>query len=318
MSDLLSRLDATIDGLCNCGAEPREGSAYCSDDCVPTHRGIHTVSDRDGTEMRWRPDLVSEVDDTDLMDLGSNTFYAGRYNAHLFQRGSEINGLVTWHLRLDDGFRFVGANLTDVGLIDDDLKQRIAEKWAALERELGNTRHVEPGGGDPWDDVMDRVFSSAAQRWADDLINYGRVLDNAEQITRAAMTSARTGDSVTVRLQQGEFHPTPATTWDSTLSDPLEDMRRFASIRAGLLQGDRIAEDIRSMAPTFQRAAEQIQSSIVPGHVWTVWPDRCGGQPEAVEPAHPMLAAIESRRVRNTGPELARRAPRQINPRRGR
>ena len=53
---LLDRLDAAIDGLCPCGALPAPGSAYCGDDCRPTHIGPHTSSE---TAMRWRPDLAS-------------------------------------------------------------------------------------------------------------------------------------------------------------------------------------------------------------------------------------------------------------------
>lgn len=33
--DILGRIDATVDGLCPCGAEPAPGSAWCSEDCRP-------------------------------------------------------------------------------------------------------------------------------------------------------------------------------------------------------------------------------------------------------------------------------------------
>jgi hypothetical protein len=145
---LLTRIDRTIDGLCPCGAEPREGSAYCGDDCVPNHRGHNTDDSGPGTlyatPMRWQPDLVSAVDDTGLHDLGSNTFYEGSYHARMFQRGAERDGAVTWHMRLDDGYRFVGSDLSDVRELDDALRARVAAKWAALTRELENPRHAEP------------------------------------------------------------------------------------------------------------------------------------------------------------------------------
>lgn len=64
--DVLRDIDRAIDGLCPCGAGPRPGSAYCSDDCVPTHRSADTTSDIDGTAMRWRPDLVTETEDIGL------------------------------------------------------------------------------------------------------------------------------------------------------------------------------------------------------------------------------------------------------------
>lgn len=143
--DIVEQIDRATASLCPCGAEPSEDFApYCSYDCKPTHRARHTISDRDGTQMRWRPDLVSEVDDTGLRDLGSNTFYEGRFRAQLFQRGSEVDGVVTWHLRLDDGYRFVGADLRDVRDVDDALLERVAAKWTALERELENERHAVP------------------------------------------------------------------------------------------------------------------------------------------------------------------------------
>jgi NAD-dependent dihydropyrimidine dehydrogenase PreA subunit len=163
VSELLDRIDRAVDGLCPCGAEPTRGSAYCSDDCTPTHIAGDTDPSGPGehgaqsTPMRWRPDLVTAVDDGDLTDLGSNTFYEGRHHAQLFERNAS-----TWHLRLDDGHRFVGADLGGVGLIDDELKARVAEKWAALERELGNSRHLERDT-DPWADVFTQAVAAGYQ-----------------------------------------------------------------------------------------------------------------------------------------------------------
>lgn len=36
MSDVLARIDSTINGLCPCGANPAPESPWCSDDCRPT------------------------------------------------------------------------------------------------------------------------------------------------------------------------------------------------------------------------------------------------------------------------------------------
>jgi hypothetical protein len=152
--DILTRIDNVTVGLCQCGAEPREGSAYCGPDCEPTHVGVDTDAPDSGTptQMRWRPDLVSAADDSDLIPLlGTRNGYAGRYNAQVFERADRAE---TWHLRLDDGHRFVGADLEGVGeSIDDDLHRRVRETWATLERELGNTRHLVDDD-DPWADVM--------------------------------------------------------------------------------------------------------------------------------------------------------------------
>jgi len=132
--ELLDQIDRAVDGLCPCGAPPRDGSAYCSEDCVPTYRAAHTSSDTDGTQMRWRPDLVTAVIDRDLTLLAQHR--RGRFNAQVFQRGDTI------HLRLDDGHRFVGVDVEPAG------EQEPADywdrpNWGALEQELGNGRHVE-------------------------------------------------------------------------------------------------------------------------------------------------------------------------------
>jgi hypothetical protein len=48
---VLTRIAATLDGLCPCGARPRPGFPYCSPDCTPTHHG----SDTGSCAARWRP-----------------------------------------------------------------------------------------------------------------------------------------------------------------------------------------------------------------------------------------------------------------------
>lgn len=49
--DLLARID-TLAALCPCGADPAEGSAYCCDDCRPTHVGLDTRDDWEADNRR--------------------------------------------------------------------------------------------------------------------------------------------------------------------------------------------------------------------------------------------------------------------------
>lgn len=158
---LLDRLDAAIDGLCPCGAPPAPGSAYCGDDCRPTHIAADTDTRTRGhfaTPMRWRPDLVTETDDTNLTPIfnqpGDRNGYRGPHNATVFERTDQPN---TWHLRLDDGHRYVGADVDRIdirdGIISTDTAARLSETWRRLEREFGNTRHLV-ADNDPWADVM--------------------------------------------------------------------------------------------------------------------------------------------------------------------
>lgn len=75
-------------------------------------------------------------------------------------------------------------------------------------------------------------------------------------------------------------------------------------VAENLLLGERISEAINelaeSMLPALRAFGEGVQRSFP------------APQPG---PQHPMLAAIERRRTRNTGPEQRRRAPRKISPR---
>jgi len=68
LSGILDRIDATLDGLCPCGAPPREGSAYCGEDCVPNWRGLDTSSHYDGTAMRWTPNPPAHFPTTVRID----------------------------------------------------------------------------------------------------------------------------------------------------------------------------------------------------------------------------------------------------------
>lgn len=156
MTDLLSRLNSAIDGLCPCGAPPRDGTAYCGDDCQPTHIG----TDTGGSAMRWRPDLVTaEEYDPDLIPVESTGGYAGPFTSHVFQRA----GSGTWHLRLDDGCRFVGADLNPQDLALPALLDAMSSVWRRLEQELGNPRRSEPAP-DPWRDVERRWAAQERDR----------------------------------------------------------------------------------------------------------------------------------------------------------
>jgi hypothetical protein len=150
MTDALLAVDRAIAGLCPCGAEPAPGSAYCGDDCTPTHLAVDTDQSRPGehgaqsTPMRWRPDLVTEHDDSRL--TLSTQFRRGRYNATVY----EINGADGVHCRLDDGNRYVGVDADGYQFVSDEGLEPV---WQRLERELGNSRHLDPDS-DPWADVM--------------------------------------------------------------------------------------------------------------------------------------------------------------------
>ncbi|MEQ4303702.1 hypothetical protein ABNF97_20380 [Plantactinospora sp. B6F1] len=154
MANLLDRIDRATSGLCPCGAAPADGSAYCSDDCRPSHVGGDTDTRETGhlaTPMRWRPDLVTAAADDDLVDLGGQTWYEGPYRARVFERASQPG---SWHLRLDDGHRYVGCDLGDPdetrpGSVPEHLVGRIRGLWRRLERELTDPRRTVPYAG-PW------------------------------------------------------------------------------------------------------------------------------------------------------------------------
>lgn len=304
MPELLDRIDAAINGVCPCGAELRPGSAYCSYDCEPNYRSRDTTSDGDGTTMRWRPDLITAVDDSDLINLGTNTFYNGPHHAQLFERDTH-----TWHLRLDDGHRFVGADLNDVpDMVDADFEQRVADKWAALERELGNSRHLEPGpDGDPW---VDAWGGSTGRFRAGDAVVTRRVNGpvRAGAMVYIAHLNADPFDSTqwTALGHLTDDGFTHETSWDDPNSNPLADIYSFMQ-RSVTASFPMSPEAIRSMRESLDRAGGSLRRAFS-GVV----------APGPPDPEHLMSAVIEARRNRNTGPSQRPRAPRQINPRRGR
>lgn len=142
--DVLGQIDRATAGLCPCGGAPRppseqlpHGSPYCSYDCEPNYRGAHTTSDRDITPMRWRPDLVSNVDDT-----GLTSWLPRRQHGDFWVEVFERPGTQRLHVRVDDEHRFVGADLSRAP--EDDFDQRYEAKLRTLLRELENPRHGVP------------------------------------------------------------------------------------------------------------------------------------------------------------------------------
>lgn len=348
MSDALTAIDRAIADLCPCGADPAPGSAYCGDDCRPTHIADDTDTSAPGlwgaqsTAMRWRPDLVSEVDDSHRVKIGD--FQRGRYHATTFEYVDSDR----LHLRLDDGNRFVGLDVDGYHVPNEELEAA----WGRLDRELADTRRTIPAPvDDPWADVRPVWWPGNTLR-----TTYG-----------IAQDSAAPGDEVTVHLHTSPPPTRPGMVWTTpagagapadpaswsilgTITDDglrpaepqtatmtLDNSSGTIAIPPSVLSGDRLdplaeirllmqraeeahqfmarglVEAMRMSQPVVQRFAEEISAFSEQGHVRF---QRIAT--EDPEPAHPMLAAIEARRNRNTGPEQRQRPPRQIGPRRTR
>lgn len=178
-ASLEERIDRAIDNLCPCGAEPEPGSAYCGYDCRPNHIGRDTDQAPAGwgdlsTPMRWRPDMVTDVDDSDLIPLPIPTGYRGACHAQVFRRGPAEN--LRLHLRLDDGYRFVGTDLTvSTGPGTETEAEQLSSAWVRLEHELqqGADRDMSTGDvGRAW--LRDPRLPHPATRWLDDRVSgYG-------------------------------------------------------------------------------------------------------------------------------------------------
>lgn len=138
MTGILDLIDNATDGLCPCGGEPRPGSIYCSEDCVPNHHGAHTTSDIDGTAMRWRPDLVTEDLDE---DTPGRVLVDERRRGPFRARTYADTPLDRIYCRLDDGNRYVGLYVAAETAEEEGLERT----WARLERELTDRRRVEAG-----------------------------------------------------------------------------------------------------------------------------------------------------------------------------
>ena len=283
MSDLLGRLDAAIDGRCPCGAEPAGGSAYCSDDCRPTHIAADTDQRMAGdlaTAMRWRPDLVNADDDDalTLTLLDVPTHYTGPYNAQVQHRLGEQG----WRLRLDNGYRYVEARL-DTAHSDGELPSAMASTWQRLERELTNRRHLEPADS-PGDGVHVAWNPSPLARLAGIPVIQGPSLDHVE---------VRSFDG-TARV----FAPSP----EITLSPEHVEAIRWVHDEVARRVDEAMRYFSDAFRPVFQRVAE-LCDGVVPN------PDQ---QPER----HPMLDAIDRRRAQaNHGPDRPQRPPRHLGAR---
>lgn len=142
VADPVEQIDRALAGLCPCGAEPvEEFHPYCSYDCKPNIRGAHTDTRETGelaTPMRWRPDLVTAADEVEMTDYTDRIERDGLgHQVWLYPGGERVQ------LRVDDGFRFIGADM-DRALYDSD-SEAVLEKWEALRRQFHNERHLEPG-----------------------------------------------------------------------------------------------------------------------------------------------------------------------------
>lgn len=156
--ELLDRIDRAVNGECPCGAEPREGSAYCSDDCTPTH--ISDDTDQYATGVRWRPDLVTAHDDSSLR-LWTHR-QRGSFTAATYQYADDLDQdrLTRVHQRLDDGHRYVGCDVA----FDGRYVIRSEEAWQRLERELADSQRLDPDG-DPWADAMVAEWNAIHRSW---------------------------------------------------------------------------------------------------------------------------------------------------------
>lgn len=133
VTDVLGRIDNVLAGnLCPCGAAPALGSAYCGDDCTPT------TSDTDGSQMRWRPDLVTATDDLpiELVDEFPHDTRRGLQAAWYRYVDRDM-----FHARIEDGHRFVGCDVLPEHAGPDDLppgiRRELDSVYLRLERELG-------------------------------------------------------------------------------------------------------------------------------------------------------------------------------------
>lgn len=264
LAGAIERSDRVVDKLCPCGAEPGEGFApYCSYDCTPNWRGEHTISDRDRTVMRWRPDLVSNVDDTGLTPLVARQHH-GDFYVEVFERaGTDMRQL---HVRLDDGHRWVGADLPldPVSTYGD----RYADKLRALRRELQNNRHAVPEEHPTVSDTPPPLSGWGVALPSDPV---HRPLSDAPPEPRRSYHHR--GDHVHWALPPAEH---TVDVWPGSWPHVLDWLRASAS---------RSTEQVAELAATAEQRRETLR---------------------------------RVRQGRNGGPRQAERAPRRIDPRRGR
>lgn len=135
--------------FCPCGAEADVRYApYCGYDCKPNFHGADTISSRDGTQMRWRPDLVSAAIDTGLTTVLVRHQRDGFW-CEIFERAGAEPGTECFHVRADDGHRFVGADILVPEGDREQFDRLWPRKWKALTAELENPRNRVPVHN-PW------------------------------------------------------------------------------------------------------------------------------------------------------------------------
>lgn len=136
--DPLDLIDRAVAGLCPCGTAPSEQFyPYCSYDCKPNHIGGDSDTSPAGqplaTPMRWRPDLVTAADEREMTPFTHRAMNAGLgHQVWLYPDGERVQ------LRVDDGYRFIGADLPLAVYQDAEQAPERARKWQALRRQLLN------------------------------------------------------------------------------------------------------------------------------------------------------------------------------------
>lgn len=155
----LDQIDAALDNLCGHCSQPippQSVSAYfCNDGCQQAWHHARSTRPAEvyyrqdaapypGGPMDWAPGLVT-------VDPGPDLVRPGEVPDELAYRGSRFTATVyrrisrpVWHLRLDDGHRYVGLDLVDDGALD---AEAAARTWRRLERELADQSRVEPASG---------------------------------------------------------------------------------------------------------------------------------------------------------------------------
>jgi hypothetical protein len=289
--DILEQIDRAVDRLCPCGAEPdEEFDPYCSYDCTPNYHARHTISDRDGTQMRWRPDLVTEVDDTGLSPYSARQRYGNFYVEFLQRAGTE-----RLHVRVDDGHRWVGS---DFDLLPaEDFEQRYEAKLRALLRELENNRHAVPSspGPAPLDVQMRQMYTV-------------RLLDM--QIRERAHR-ARWEQHV-----RGGYHSPGPRTWGHRAVDIWPRTDHIHWVNPPREQTHRLADMIRSLA---RLGVPLVQAGQAAATLLGRLRELGLAQPERQEAANQREETLRRvREARNAGPRHRQRAPRRIDPRRDR
>lgn len=175
-ADILEQIDATVEGRCagpDCSAQltDQSSSAYfCSSTCQEIWQRRQVGRPSPGSapvrgsgyvppdQARWRPGLVAEAAalDPDL-DPNLELIVEQPHRDGMTTRWYRYPATGRQHLRLDDGHRFVGADIPEDA---DALAQ--AELLGRLERELTDPRRLdlEPGRSEPAPimRVGDRVY----------------------------------------------------------------------------------------------------------------------------------------------------------------